>query len=288
MRARMCSGTLCLALVALLVAYDRVALATDAPERVVSMNLCTDQLAMMIAERGHLISVSYLARDPQASVMAAEAGTISINYGQAEEIFLLKPDLVLAGTYTTRTTVSLLRKLGFRVEEFAPADSLEDVRANIERMGKVLERPDVAQALIADFDRRLSAISVSDNQPHPTIAPYYANSYTSGRGTLVDAAIHAAGLSNVGAELGLRGTAKLPLELLVVSRPDLIMLGRRRASAPALAHEIFEHPVVQNLMQSTSAAIVPDRFLMCGTPHTASAVELLFDARAKHIVEQTQ
>mgnify|MGYP006999250795 CR=1 FL=1 len=43
------------------------------PARVVSMNLCTDQLAMALAAPGQLISVSYIARDPRASAMAEEA-----------------------------------------------------------------------------------------------------------------------------------------------------------------------------------------------------------------------
>ncbi|MEL6267927.1 MAG: ABC transporter substrate-binding protein, partial [Pseudomonadota bacterium] len=47
--------------------------AAQPPARVVSMNLCTDQLAMLIASPGQLVSVSYLARDPASSAMAAEA-----------------------------------------------------------------------------------------------------------------------------------------------------------------------------------------------------------------------
>ena len=112
------------------------------PERVVSMNVCTDQLAMLVARPGQLHSVSYLARDAGSSAMVQEAGAYTVNHGLAEEIFLMKPDLVLAGTYTTRTTVSLLRRLGFRVEEFPPEASFEDVRANIVRMGDLLGNPD--------------------------------------------------------------------------------------------------------------------------------------------------
>ncbi len=39
------------------------------PERVVSVNLCTDQLAMLLAAPGQLISVSHLASDPLSSSM---------------------------------------------------------------------------------------------------------------------------------------------------------------------------------------------------------------------------
>ena len=78
------------------------------PARVVSINLCTDQLAMLIADKDQLLSVSAIARDPQSSAMVKEAEGFPVNHGQAEEIFLQKPDLVLAGVYTTRATVGLL------------------------------------------------------------------------------------------------------------------------------------------------------------------------------------
>ena len=46
---------------------------SEAPGRVVSMNLCTGQLAMMLAAPGQLHSGTYLAIDPRASAMAEEA-----------------------------------------------------------------------------------------------------------------------------------------------------------------------------------------------------------------------
>ena len=49
------------------------ATANEAPERVVSMNLCTDQLAMLLAGPGQLASVTYIATHPRASAMAEEA-----------------------------------------------------------------------------------------------------------------------------------------------------------------------------------------------------------------------
>ena len=57
------------ALLCLLLAAAPAA-AQEAPARVVSMNLCTDQLAMLLAAPGQLLSVSKLARDPMSSAMA--------------------------------------------------------------------------------------------------------------------------------------------------------------------------------------------------------------------------
>lgn len=266
-----------------MIAAAGFAAAGETPRRVVSMNLCTDQLAIMLAEPGQVISVSYLASDKETSVMAAQAAGIPVNYGQAEEIFLFKPDLVLAGTFTTRATVVLLRRLGFRVEEFAPASSLDAVRANLHRMGEVLDRQETAAALRKQFDRRVAAVGRQAGDHRPTIAPFYANAYTSGADTLVDDVITAAGLTNLGRQLKLRGTAKLSIEVLLVSQPDLMMLGRQRGALPSQAHELLRHPVVEHVMTSTVSAVVPDRYLICGTPHTARAVELLAAARAEFL-----
>ncbi|WP_354002086.1 hypothetical protein [Pseudotabrizicola sediminis] len=56
------------------------------PQRVVSINLCTDQLAMLLAEPGQLISVSFLAQDPRSSVMVDEALACPANRALAEEV----------------------------------------------------------------------------------------------------------------------------------------------------------------------------------------------------------
>ena len=56
----------------------------EAPTRVVSMNLCTDQLAMLLADEGQLLSVSHIAFDPLASPMVEEAAGYEKNHGQAE------------------------------------------------------------------------------------------------------------------------------------------------------------------------------------------------------------
>ncbi|MBX3596521.1 MAG: ABC transporter substrate-binding protein [Rhizobiaceae bacterium] len=256
--------------------------AQDKPQarRVVSMNLCTDQLALLIAAPGQLHSVSWLAADPQSSALADEARGFALNHGLAEEIFLMQPDLVIAGTYTARSTVELLRKLGIRVEEFAPDSSLEDIRQNIARMGEILGQQQRADALGAAFDSAIAnskATKLSGKQA----ATYYPNSYTSGAGTLVDSIISASGLENTAAKLGFSGTAKLPLEVLLLSAPDVVINDREQPASPALAHENFTHPAYRHLAANSANAAIPAKYTICGGPFTADAIRLLRDAAEK-------
>ena len=262
-------------------AFPLPAAAEEPPRRVVSMNVCTDQLAMMIAGEGQLHSVTFLASEPGTSVLAEEAAGYLPNQGQAEEIFLMQPDLVVAGTYTALHAVTMLRRLGFRVEQFAPDDSFDSIRANITRMGALLGREERARELVQELDQGLATLKRRDGPPL-SVAIYSSNSYTSGKGSLSHAAIEAAGLTNVADALGIEGVARLPLEELVMAQPDLIIVGEKNYDTPALAQENFVHPAFRALTRSGRLVTIPERYWICGAPFTLEAVRLLNEAADRH------
>jgi iron complex transport system substrate-binding protein len=260
-----------------LVGYGSPAKSQDKPRRVVSMNLCTDQMALLVASPGQLHSVSWLAQDPGSSVLSEQAKGLTVNHGQAEEIFLMEPDLVLTGTFTTRATVDLLRQLGIRVEEFAPETSIEDIRTNLLRMGDLLGSPARGRAVVAELDAQLARLDET-RPPGKTVATYYANGFSSGAGTLVDAIVDRAGLINIADRFGLAGTVRLPLEVLVMAGPDIVADGSDRSGPPALAQENFVHPAYRALLETSRSVNVPSRYTICGGLFTADVVRLLQDA----------
>lgn len=255
------------------------ATAEPVPRRVVSMNVCTDQLAMLIAGEGQLHSVSALASDPRTSAMAGEARAFPANHALAEEIFLMQPDLVLAGTFSARATVGLLRRLGFRVEEFAPASSFTDIRDHIARIGQLLHRQERAAELVSQLDEGLARLKAG---PHSgrSIALYEPNSYTAGGGTLANEIFRAAGLVNIAEGLGITGSTRLPLEQLVMAKPDLIGRSSSDYGAPALAQENLVHPAFRAL-SGQGVIDLPVAKMICGAPFTLDAAFLLQDAAAK-------
>jgi iron complex transport system substrate-binding protein len=246
------------------------------PQRVVSVNLCTDQLAMLVAAPGQLVSVSHVASDPQSSAMAEEALAFPANRGTAEDVFLLRPDLVLASTWTAPATLSMLRRLGVRVETVAPATTIEEARAALLQVGALLGRADRAAALLAEFDAALAGVP---DVPATLGVVTAANSFSSGTGTLADAIFRAAGLRNLAAERGITGMARLPLEVVVTAAPDLVATGGG-GQGPALARESLAHPALAALRER-AAAVPADARWICGTPHLAGVVrELALAARA--------
>jgi len=235
------------------------------PRRVVSMNLCTDQLAMMIAAPGQLYSVSSLARDPAMSLMANQARAFRPNHGLAEEVFSMQPDLILVGSMTTRATVAMLKRLGFPVVELPFETSFDDMRANIRLMGEVLHQTDRANRLIEQFDADLNRLQ-QVQAPRRTAVLLHPHSYTSGTGTLANEILNAARYDNVAERLGLSSVSKLPLEQLVLAAPDLVVTDSAWEEAPALAQKTFSHPALLALEATSAKAVSATNRWICATP----------------------
>lgn len=248
----------------------------EAPRRVVSVNLCTDQLAMMLAAPGQLVSVSHLAAEPQTSAMVEEARAYPANMGQAEQVFLMRPDLVLAGTFTARASVDLLRRLGVEVIELPPATTLDDVAGHLRIVGRALGREAEAEELAAEFEAGLDRLRIE--APPARAAMYYPSGYTTGSGTLADSVLRHTGFSNIAAELGLDGGGNLPLERLVMAQPEVIVTSTPYPGA-SRAEEILVHPALKAVQDRAGSAEVTDADWICGTPHVLRAVRGMAEAR---------
>ncbi|MFV0409259.1 MAG: ABC transporter substrate-binding protein [Paracoccus sp. (in: a-proteobacteria)] len=240
-----------------------------APSRVVSVNLCTDQLALLIAAPGQLASVSYVAADPRVSLMADQAAKLPLNHARAEEIFLSRPDLVLASTYSDPALLALLARLGLRVETLPPARRIADMRENITRMGALLDRPDRAAQLLAGFDADLARIGPGTGR---LATSYGANGFANGAGTLSGDVMRRAGLMLLAERLGLPQGGQVALEQLVMADPDLIVTGTRETT-PSRAEALLDHPAFAAIPARQLS--VPDRDWICGLPAVAGVAARL-------------
>lgn len=255
--------------------------AAAAPERVVSLNLCTDLLALHLLPRERIASVSALAADPAHSPLAERAAGIPANHGRAEEVLRFDPDLVLAGAMRQRTTVRLLRRLGHEVVTLAPPRSIAGVRERIRRVARRLNVPERGEAVVRRFDARLALARTPARHGPVTAAIYQPNGVTVGVDALPHAALAAAGLTNVAAGMGLSGMVPLPLEKLVRARPDIIVLPADDGGAASQAAALLDHPALDALRAQARVVRMPRRLWTCGGPQLAEAVTRLARARRK-------
>lgn len=264
-----------LALAALLTAPALAEPESDLLPRVMSLNVCTDQLLLELAAPEQIVSLSALSGEAPVSFHHRAAADHPKNRGIAEEVFVAAPDIVVTGAYSLHNTTQLLQALGARVEVFDYTQTLETIPADIRRMGSVIGRSDHAEAKAKAFEARLAALARPVDADAPTVVVYGQNGVVLGSGTLADTVIRVAGLRNLAAERGIAGMAPYPLELLVADRPDIILLSSPYVDAPALADVIAGHPALAALPAIRRDDLIPPGSWSCGGPFTLEALEAL-------------
>lgn len=246
----------------------------EPPRRIVSLNLCTDQLLVDLVPRERIAAVSFLATDLTLSAYAARLQGLKQVRGTAEEVLALAPDLVIAGEYTTGPTVDLLRRLGVKLLVVPLAADFEGMRASLRMIAEAVGEKDRGEKIIAGFDERVRGAR-STVPGRPTAIAYQVNSLTSGPGSLLDAALEAAGYHNIARDRQLGPAGRLPLEALVASPPDLIVLANAPGDFKTVLGDNLRHPAFTDLLRRRPNLHLPMPLWMCATPKIAEAVEIL-------------
>ena len=256
-----------------------------AAARFASLNVCADQLLLMLADREEIASISYNGANANFSYFWARAGDLPVNRGEAEELLAAEPTLVLGGAFSNPATQHLLDKLGTRVLPLDVPSDFAGIRAQTLAVAEALGHPERGRALVAELDRRLAALKSDAPERRPLAAVYQENGITAGRGTLVDAVIEAAGFDNLASRLGLSSYAALPLESLVLNRPDLLITSLETSDAPSLARQTLDHPALQELAAGAVQVTIPASLWVCPGPYTVEAAERLARLRGAAVAE---
>jgi iron complex transport system substrate-binding protein len=250
----------------------------QAPQRVVTVNLCLDQLALRLAAPGQLVGVSYLSHDPQLSVLADEARAVAPVRADVESILALRPDLVVLGAGSNATQKRLLQQMGVPLVELPWAASPEESEALIARMASALGREAVGAALLADLRRQRGQLAWT-GAPTATAAVLAANGATSGKGSLMDGLLRLAGFRNLAGELGIGAFGLLPLETVVAHQPELLVLDGAVNDWPSRATEFVGHAALRSMTPRARIVSLPMRFTLCAGPENMQALRLLAEAR---------
>ncbi len=252
------------------------------PQRIVSLNVCVDQLLLLLVDHRRIAALTAFATDRDWSNMPGEAKGFRTTHGRAEEVMPLMPDLVIGGEYSAPDTIALLRRVGQRVEVMRLANSIEGVRAGMRWLGNVVGEPDEAEALVADLDRRLAAVATAvPPGPRPVLAFYNTSGYTAEPGTLADDVIRLAGFENLAGRLGLRVGGRLNLEHVATARVDALIAIDATETSASRAVETVQHPALARLASRKPFAAIPGRLWTCETPFVAEAAERLARLRAE-------
>lgn len=250
------------------------------PARIVSTNVCADQLALALADRSRIVSVSRIAIEPEISNFAEAARGIPTNGARAEEIVELKPDLVLGDIYTGKGANRLAQTIGVPVHIVGLAASLADVHRIVRDAAHALGESARGEALLAAMDARIERVREHSGET-VTALVYEPNGMTSGTGTLTHDVLSAAGLVNLAPKLMPGSYGSVPLEAVVAAAPRLLILDDSYSGSSSRAQRLLRHRAFLSLKARTTLYEIPSRLWLCPGPWVAEAVERLALERAR-------
>lgn len=246
----------------------------EPPRRVVTVNLCLDQMALRLAAPGQLVGVSYLARNPRTAVLADRARDIPIVRATAESILDLRPDLVVFDSVAHANVKRLVRAAGVPILELPWAASLEEAQALIARMAEALGRTEQGRALVADMRERQQQLT-RPGPPTVTAVVLQANLRTTGKGSLMDELLRLTGYRNLAAELDITAYGRISLEAVLAGQPGLVVLDGESNDNPARATSFIDHPALRSLAKHARILSLPIRYSACAGPENLDAMRML-------------
>src|SRR5665647_1924045 len=250
------------------------ALAVPLP-RIVSMNVCTDQLLLPLADPAQILGLSRFSRDTWQSWAAEEARHYPSLSGGAEDVLVLKPDVVVASSFDKRSTRELLKAQGLRLAEFSLPRNLDEVKAQIRLMGDIAGHPDRAAVEIAKLDAAMARARQAVVEKHTSVLPLSRRGWVSGRDSLVSSLLSETGLFNAADALGIGSGGFASLEAIVQARPDFLLVSEAGDRAQDEGRAFLLHPALERFYPPEKRIVLPERLTVCGGVMLAEALDAL-------------
>nr|WP_206364652.1 ABC transporter substrate-binding protein [Sphingomonas populi] len=239
------------------------------PRRIVSLNLCADQLLVDLADRGQIAGLTRNAPDAEMSAVAARTRGLHILGQSAEEILAIDPDLIVGAPSFQGGMMAVLAPHHYPVVDLAWANSYADIVAQIRQVARAIGHPARGEALIARMNRDLAALPRAPG--HPVAAYYQRRGYMTGTGTLVDEMMTRVGLTNLAAKLGKPVLSQVSLEELVAAKPDYLIVETGSERIVDQGTEMLHHPILARIPRLR----LPQAWTVCGGPAYVLAAQSL-------------
>jgi len=242
-------------------------LAAAKPQRILSMNQCTDLLVLQLVPKGRVAAVTYLARDGSSALFPGAADGVAVNYGTPEDIIKFRPDLILTGDFSLAVTRRLAKEVGAPIVEVKSTRTFDDVRRNLRQVGAAVGEPERAEALVRQMDAQLAGLAARAPARPVRVVAWDGGATVPGTDTFANRIIAAAGAVNIAAQPGPIYTS-FDVERLLEARPAALLFGGD--GRPLLQSEEGRHRIVRRVFAGRRIAY-PETAFNCGLPQSAKA-----------------
>lgn len=245
---------------------------------IVSTNPCADAMLVELVPAARIAAISHYSKDPTATSIPLEvAARFRSTTGTAEEVIAMRPDLVVASSFTSPSTREAYRRAGLKTLYLGSPVTIEASKAQVTELAAAIGAADAGKAMNARIDAGVAAAAF--NGPRVPALVWISGNLVSGGGNLLDEMLGKAGFTNQAAHYGLQFTGTLPIERVVIDPPRVMLVpdvpGRLASSRAAeLRSRALAH-----LGGRVSEASFPRSLINCGGPAIPRAMARLADVR---------
>lgn len=233
---------------------------TTRPQRIVSLNMCADQLVLALADHGQIAGLTRNAAKVELSAEAAKARGLRILGTSAEEILEIEPDLVVGMPARRSAAMTALGGQDYNMLDLESANTLEDIYAAIRQTAAAVGHPDRGEAMIARMQDELTRIPANGRG---RVAAYYQRrGFMTGTGTLIDDLMTRMDMVNLAAKLGKPPLAQVSLEEMVAAQPDFLIVESSTDQVVDQGTEMLHHPALRDIPRIS----IPQAWTVCGGP----------------------
>lgn len=235
-----------------------------------SLDQCADQYVLALSPRAAVVGLSTRADDADSRLRTQAAG-LPKRRVDLESALAVQPQVVVRYWGGEPRLTRALEARGVRVVTIAEARDFAGVRANIRHVAASLDNRAAGEGVIARMDARLAAAAGAWGGARALyLTPGGA---TAGPGTLIDAVLRAAGMTNAETRPGYQTVS---LEALALNRPPALVLGF--FDTFQLAGDSWglgRHRILRTAARERAVASLPGALLGCPDWSAAEAVEML-------------
>ncbi|MDD9950589.1 MAG: ABC transporter substrate-binding protein [Zetaproteobacteria bacterium] len=203
----------------------QVAMSCVSPRRVITGTVSLDELTLALLQHAGkpelLVGVSYLADHDHHSWRPQAFVRVPHRVGAAiESVLAARADLALLSTYNRVQFYHQVAAAGTRILKTGSITRIVDLERVVLELSQRLCLPRTGQQVWQQFEQRLRHLQQRVRRPAAVLL-MSLDGTVQGKGTLADDVLRVLGLTNVAAESGAVGWAKLQRESLAALRPEL-------------------------------------------------------------------
>jgi iron complex transport system substrate-binding protein len=239
---------------------------------IVSTNPCADQLLLALAPPGRIAAISHYSQEEAATSIPLDvARRYRGTAGTAEEVIALKPDLVLASSFTPAATLRAYQRLGLKVLLLDSPTTIAASRDQIRTVAFALGAQVAGRRLIARVDAAVAA-AVPNNTARPAAMLFISDNFANGGPTLLTEMLDRAGFGTDGTTTM---SGDMPIERVMGDPPSVILEPDPDSRTATLRRRVLARAGLR-----VAKAQFPRNLVNCGGPTIIPAMQRLAAIRA--------